>query len=646
MTENIDDIEITNADIEYAEKYFNIQFNDDQKKVIKFLKTSDVQACPGSGKTTTLAAKLLILANKLPPTFNKGVCIITHTNVAVNEIKHKLGDAGSRFLKYPNHFGTIQSFVDKFLTIPGYVTEFKKRPYRIDDETYFRFIESKFNSAYDYRKALYSLSQRSIDSHHLRFSCEDFSLVKNIYGASIGLNSTTATMVKAMECKTEVLKDGYICFEDAYAIGLKYLRQYPKVKKLFEDRFAYVFIDEMQDMDSFQANVLAEVFSIKSHDICVQRIGDINQAIFSSSYSIADGKYWEPQNHLEIQTSVRLSKKIADKVYNVCISPQNLGGREDVPQIHPVIIAFDDNTNIENVKTKFAELIFEQKLHETKSPIFKAVGLKKNHGKGLDSKKNLKLSIKDYFDEYNQTLSFKKQECEHFYEYLSANNKSISLIRESLFNGLVKSLKIGEVLNPVNQRPFTPSALTKYLADYQADFWIAMRLKIAEWLKQLATGKPDCREEIIKYATTDFWAVWGKEMNDSCKVFFTTKMTNTNEAAESEILSNNNCFEFEVDGITIPVHFSTIHSVKGETHCATLYLETFNRTFDIEKIVPFILGEKKQSLRNSNLGRLKTSYVAMTRATHLLCIAVRERVITNNIQELEDTGWKVIILPT
>jgi DNA helicase II / ATP-dependent DNA helicase PcrA len=258
----------------------------------------------------------------------------------------------------------------------------------------------------------------------------------------------------------------------------------------------------------------------------------------------------------------------------------------------------------------------------------------------------LKLSIKDYFDEYNQTLSFKKQECEHFYEYLSANNKSISLIRESLFNGLVKSLKIGEVLNPVNQRPFTPSALTKYLADYQADFWIAMRLKIAEWLKQLATGKPDCREEIIKYATTDFWAVWGKEMNDSCKVFFTTKMTNTNEAAESEILSNNNCFEFEVDGITIPVHFSTIHSVKGETHCATLYLETFNRTFDIEKIVPFILGEKKQSLRNSNLGRLKTSYVAMTRATHLLCIAVRERVITNNIQELEDTGWKVIILPT
>lgn len=644
MSENINDIEITDADINCAEEHFGIQFNDDQKNVIKFLKTVDVQACPGSGKTTTLAAKLLILANKLPPTFTKGICIITHTNVAVNEIKHKLGDAGSRFFKYPNHFGTIQSFVDKFLTIPGYVTEFKKRPYRIDDETYFRYIENKFNSTYNYKKSLYSLSQRSIDPHHLRFSCEDFSLVKSIYGAAIGLNPTTETMVNALKCKTEVLKDGYICFEDAYSIALKYLRKYPKIKTLFEDRFAYVFIDEMQDMDSFQANVLHELFKLELSNICIQRIGDINQAIFSSSYSNADGRYWEPQNHLEIKTSVRLSKEIAGKVYNVSICPQELGGRKDTPQIPPVIIAFDDNTNIGSVKNKFAELILEYKLHETKSPVFKAVGLKKNHGKGLDSKKNLKLAIKDYFYEYNQALSYKQKEHDCFSEYLMTNTKSISTIRESFFQGIIKGLKLGEVINPANQRPFTASSLTKYLADYHPDFWAAMRYKIAEWLKQLAIAKFDCLEEIIKYATIDFWTIWGKEMNDSCKNYFTTIKTNTNETAEAEVLSNNNLFHFENNGSIISVHFSTIHSVKGETHCATLYLETFNRTFDIEKIIPFILGEKKQSARNSNLGRLKTSYVAMTRATHLLCIAVRQKIIKDKIEELKEAGWRVEVL--
>ncbi|MFN8289462.1 MAG: UvrD-helicase domain-containing protein [Chitinophagaceae bacterium] len=644
MSENINDIEIIDADVSYAEEHFGIQFNDDQKNVIKCLKTVDVQACPGSGKTTSLAAKLFILANKLPPTFNKGVCIITHTNVAVNEIKHKLGDAGARFFKYPNHFGTIQSFVDKFLTIPGYVTEFKKRPYRIDDETYFRYIESKFNSTYNYRKSLFSLSQRSIDPHHLRFSCEDFSLVKSIYGAAIGLNPTTETMVNALKCKTEVLKDGYICFEDAYSIALKYLRTYPKLKTLFENRFAYVFVDEMQDMDSFQANVLHDLFNLDSPNICIQRIGDINQAIFSSSYSNSDGRYWEPKNHLEIKISIRLSKEIAAKVHNVSISPQELGGREDTPQIPPVIIAFDDNTNIGAVKTKFAELIFEHKLHETKSPIFKAVGLKKNHGKGLDSKKNLKLSIKDYFDEYNQTLSYKQKEYDCFSEYLTTNTKSISLIRESFIQGIIKGLKLGEVINPTNQRPFTSSSLTKYLADYHPDFWTAMRYKIAGWLKQIATAKFDCLEEMIKYATTDFWAIWGKEINDGCKTFFITKKTTANETAEAEVLSNNNLFRIEKDGSIIPIQFSTIHSVKGETHCATLYLETYNRTFDIEKIIPFILGEKKQSARNSNLGRLKTSYVAMTRATHLLCIAVRQKIINDKIEELKEAGWQVEVL--
>jgi DNA helicase II / ATP-dependent DNA helicase PcrA len=227
---------------------------------------------------------------------------------------------------------------------------------------------------------------------------------------------------------------------------------------------------------------------------------------------------------------------------------------------------------------------------------------------------------------------------------LSSSNNSVLQIRESLFNGLSKSLKLGGILNPVNQRPFTTSTLTKYLAEHKTDFWVAMRLKVALWLKQLAIGKIDCREEITKYATTDFWQVWGKEMNNECKAFFTTNLANTNQEDVPKVLSKNNCFDFEKDGITIPVNFSTIHSVKGETHCATLYLETFNRTFDIEKIIPFILGEKKQTIRNSNLGRLKTSYVAMTRATHLVCLAVREKVITDKIDELKNAGWRVEVL--
>ena len=48
-----------------------------------------VQACPGSGKTTTLVAKLAILADRIPND-GRGICVLSHTNVAREEIEKKL----------------------------------------------------------------------------------------------------------------------------------------------------------------------------------------------------------------------------------------------------------------------------------------------------------------------------------------------------------------------------------------------------------------------------------------------------------------------------------------------------------------------------------------------------------------------------
>ena len=42
-----------------------------------------------------------------------GICVLSHTNVAVNEIKNRLSDYADRLLSYPNYIGTIQSFIDR-----------------------------------------------------------------------------------------------------------------------------------------------------------------------------------------------------------------------------------------------------------------------------------------------------------------------------------------------------------------------------------------------------------------------------------------------------------------------------------------------------------------------------------------------------
>jgi DNA helicase-2/ATP-dependent DNA helicase PcrA len=79
-------------------------------QIIKDITNScHVVACPGSGKTTVLLAKLLILAERMPFENNQGICVLTHTNVAIDEIKRKAGRAGDKLFKYPNFFGTIQA---------------------------------------------------------------------------------------------------------------------------------------------------------------------------------------------------------------------------------------------------------------------------------------------------------------------------------------------------------------------------------------------------------------------------------------------------------------------------------------------------------------------------------------------------------
>ncbi len=93
----------------------NKPFDDARVNIIKEDRSCYVQACPGSGKTTTLLAKLIILANRLPMADGKGVCVLTHTNVAIDEIKAKVGSKANVLFNYPNFFGTIQTFLHKYV---------------------------------------------------------------------------------------------------------------------------------------------------------------------------------------------------------------------------------------------------------------------------------------------------------------------------------------------------------------------------------------------------------------------------------------------------------------------------------------------------------------------------------------------------
>jgi len=139
---------ITEQDIIDVERKLSLNFDDGSKEFIKCAVTKDIQACPGAGKTTSLVAKLDILASKMPFPNKSGILVLTHTNVAVDEIKHKLGHNGSKLLGYPNHVGTFQSFVNKYLAIPMYVKIFGKKPKTIDSEIFHEKLVSSMASSW------------------------------------------------------------------------------------------------------------------------------------------------------------------------------------------------------------------------------------------------------------------------------------------------------------------------------------------------------------------------------------------------------------------------------------------------------------------------------------------------------------------
>ena len=620
---------INDGDVNYAEDHFGLTFSEDQRTIIKCLESVDIHACPGSGKTTTLAAKLLILLRRIPETHDKGICVITHTNVAVEAIKEKIGHQAIRLFSYPNHFGTIQSFVDKYLTIPAYRNHFKKSPCKIDDSTYEEVLGSlPLNST-----AQTYLSRKRIELEYLVFNLDDFAIGKNISETSPFVGRSTPTYTEVERIKKEVLKQGYLKFDESYSMGIRWLKRHPQLYRLFSLRFPYVFIDEMQDMAYYQEELLK--LAIGNCPV-VQRIGDKNQAIYSSASQTDDQSSWNLENTLSIQKSCRFSEAIASCVKNVCVAPVELGGRSDLPQILPKAIVYD-NDNINHVKTKFAQLILKNNLRGCGNGIFKAIGFRKS-----DSR----LNINSYYPEYSYATINSGESLPMLSSYLRFDQDesiavSVAKVKGKLLPALCKILRLQRMKHPVSDRDFAPSSLWKHMREDHIDCFETLCQRLLIW--PLRIGNDKLLSEVGEWITTTFLPSFGLELDEKTTSF----LDSTNSSSPNSTSPNTavNVYRYRENGQEVAIEFNTIHGVKGETHCATLYLETYTRCYDIHKIIPFFLGETKGTKRTQEAKRLRPGYVAITRPSHMLCLAVHaDRFTDANAVGMEQAGWEVVRL--
>ena len=93
------EVNITGDDIAFAERLLLPEgkiFDDERRAFIRRLDALDLQAVPGSGKTTALLAKLVILDRHLPFEDGSAILVISHTNAAVDEMpKYRVSEIGA-----------------------------------------------------------------------------------------------------------------------------------------------------------------------------------------------------------------------------------------------------------------------------------------------------------------------------------------------------------------------------------------------------------------------------------------------------------------------------------------------------------------------------------------------------------------------
>ncbi|WP_214044218.1 UvrD-helicase domain-containing protein [Methanomethylovorans sp.] len=622
-------ITILDEDIKYAERIFlpkGTSFDTERVTVIKCMESKDIQACPGSGKTTTLLAKLAILAQKMPLEGNKGICVLTHTNVAINEIKDKLGSKGKVLFEYPNFFGTIQSFVDKFLSIPEYIELFGTKPYIIDDEVYNEIIYKKY-LCLNYGTKLW-VDKRSNPVKFIQSIRFSFSNPEDLVNIGNLKDKTKVTYKNLYGLKYDMLKTGVLCYDDAYALASWYIHNYEELlTKLFSERFAFVFIDEMQDTGNYQNELLDLIFD--DSKMIIQKYGDLNQSIYYEG-AANEEDYWNVnESCLCINGSKRFSNKIASCVKHFCLIPQEIIGNNSVKDIPPIVIIYDENS-IENVIPLFSKIIVEKGL-QTEKNVFKAVGW-------VAQIKDGKRTIPSYFPSYQ-----KKQKDipnhETLRDYIKKVSderisiKGVNYYRKSIVEALIKILRECNIKNE-NSRYFTVNSFFNYLKEKDNHLYEQFNLLLAKWCLDIHNGI-DIRDELQNFIETDFIRIFNIRNIDRLKPFIENEPTiETEEYCESKpnIYEDNSGLEIEI---------ATVHSVKGETHSATLYLETYyNKYYDVQRTLNYLQKERcsPNSLESTSL---KMCFVGMTRPTHLLCVAVHQDGVKDKIDYLQRNGWEI-----
>lgn len=649
-------------------------FDDDKVKIIQSNESQDVKACPGSGKTTVLLSKLSILSNRLPFEDGSGICVLTHTNVAIDEIKARFGGKADLLFSYPNFCGTIQEFVDKFLTIPCYNSFSQKPLLTIDDDRAIHHIRKAFFSKnWDEQRIVHHLLKEDPD-YKRAFSKKDWNTVRKMrsdlvegiyvqltpekfyrkYSSRISIASKspkkqTPTYEFMDDVRLAAFREGILKYEDAFSVALSYLSIHPGIRESLSTRFKYVFIDETQDTSDLQLKVLDGVFDPNLS--VIQRFGDDCQSIYNNDEKECA---WRPREPLPLNNSLRFGEPIAKVLQSICIEDNRfLHGNSEVHSVKPVILVYDDP---ETVLPAFAQLLRESRVDgRTVADIalserhldplhrvnVKAIGFV---GKAKQSDGEYH-SIHRYFPQFDNQTTSKRPFGDNVTLGTFIQKDMVYVdpqkYRKQILDALVVTLERADVRRDDGYR-YTPTSMMAYLENANPLIFNLLNLKISEWVIKIVNSDSVLDDSVFEsvkgFILQEFAQTFGFDISIESLEQFLRKDVSSQEGNKI-IRGSQNVF---CDG-ELEIEVNTVHSAKGETHAATLFLETKYYKYESEHFGSQICGEPyKRRKGDSHVATaLRVAYVAMSRPRYLLAFAVHKSRFEQLDRKKIDLLWEV-----
>lgn len=560
-----------------------------------------VRACPGSGKTYSVANKLLSYVDNWN-SYHQGVAVLSFTNVASEEIYKKAFslNKGIGKLDYPHYIGTVDSFINEFIVLRyGYLkTHDKVRPLIALSDNW--KLPYKYWRTECYRKGCVDNIEKfqwGIDNK--------FYKDKEVVNCELRGKSQ---LLPCQQYKVMLMKKNVIFQNEVASFAYRLLKEYPMIATAIVERFPVIIIDEAQDTSEEQMAVfdLLTKAGVKS----IFLVGDPDQAIYEWRNASPEcfkkkigAESWEC---IELTGNFRSSQHICNATSYFSATLQGQRANEAVGEYKdetqkPILLLTNGNTEnevincfLEKCRSMEIEIKPDKVAMLTRGRIHSDTDIKE-----LWKSKEIELIAKAA---YEWKCGSRKKACSD----MSKASFRI-LIGEEIDDYLMRK-KIMGYTDEDNWKDFIID-IFRGLPD--------INLGIAEWINQFTNLYSD----ILK--RYNFHVAEGINIKDILKI-----KTRDKSNPEFRHIPLKNYFEKKTSGNYTR---SSIHGVKGETYDAVLI---YIKSKTGKTLTPKFLmeGDLEDEL-------MRIAYVAMTRPRRLLMIAMPENKKLNEYQRFPVDKW-------